>query len=230
MAKKILAIHDDPLMLQLIRDGLELVGYEVITTLDGESGLEQLRESQPDLVILDVLTPQMNGWEICRRIRSISTVPIIIVTALGAEEDIVKGLNMGADDYLVKPFDLKELQTRVGAILGRVDMPPPADESLLRFGDDDLVIDLNNQQVMVRGQAVHLTPTEYELLVFMAERAGRILFGNAILSEVWPDNPEISPDILEQHIHSLRNKIEDDPYQPRYILTEYGIGYRFVKL
>jgi two-component system KDP operon response regulator KdpE len=230
MAKKILAIHDDPLMLQLIQDGLELVGYEVITALDGESGLEQLRKSQPDLVILDVLTPQMDGWGICRRIRSISTVPIIIVTALGAEEDIVKGLNMGADDYLVKPFDLKELQTRVGAILGRVDMPPPADERLLRFGDDDLIIDLNNKQVMVHGQAVHLTPTEYELFVFMAERAGRILFSTTILSEVWADDPEISPDILKQHIHSLRNKIEDDPHQPRYILTEYGIGYRFVKL
>jgi two-component system KDP operon response regulator KdpE len=230
MAKKILAIHDDPLMLQLIQDGLELVGYEVITALDSESGLEQLRESQPDLVILDVLTPQMDGWGICRRIRSMSTIPIIIVTALGAEEDIVKGLNMGADDYLVKPFDLKELQTRVGTILGRVDMPLPADESRLRFGDDDLVIDLNKQQVMVRGQAVHLTPTEYELLLFMAERAGRILFTNAILSEVWPDDPEVSPDSLKQHIYSLRNKIENDPHHPRYILTEYGIGYRFVKL
>lgn len=230
MAKKILAFHDDPLMLQLIQDGLELVGYEVITALDGESGLEQLGESQPDLVILDVLTPQMDGWGICRRIRDISTVPIIIVTALGAEEDIVKGLNMGADDYLVKPFDLGELQTRVGVILGRVDMPPPADESLLRFGDDDLIIDLNEQQVMVRGQAVHLTPTEYALLLFMAERAGRILFTNTILSEVWPDDPEASPDSLKQHIHSLRNKIEDDPLHPRYILTEYDIGYRFVKL
>jgi two-component system KDP operon response regulator KdpE len=230
MAKKILAIHDDPLMLQLIQDGLELVGYEVITALDGESGLEQLGESQPDLVILDVLTPQMDGWGICRRIRDISTVPIIIVTALGAEEDIVKGLNMGADDYLVKPFDLGELQTRVGVILGRVDMPPPADESLLRFGDDDLIIDLNKQQVMVRSQAVHLTPTEYALLLFMAERAGRILFTNTILNEVWPDDPEVSPDSLKQHIHSLRNKIEDDPLHPRYILTEYDIGYRFVKL
>jgi two-component system KDP operon response regulator KdpE len=230
MSKKVLAIHDDPLMLQLIQDGLEMVGYEVITALDGQSGLAQMSESRPDLIILDVLTPQMDGWGICHRIRSISTVPIIILTALGAEEDIVRGLNMGADDYLVKPFDLKELQTRVGALLGRMDMPFPADESLLRFGDDDLVIDLNKQQVMVRGQAVHLTPTEYELLLFMTERAGRILFTNVILNEVWPDDPEVSPDDLKQHIHSLRNKIEDDPHHPRYILTEHSIGYRFVRV
>jgi two-component system KDP operon response regulator KdpE len=230
MSKKVLAIHDDPLMLQLIQDGLEMVGYEVITALDGQSGLAQMSESRPDLIILDVLTPQMDGWGICHRIRSISTVPIIILTALGAEEDIVRGLNMGADDYLVKPFDLKELQTRVGALLGRMDMPFPADESLLRFGDDDLVIDLNKQQVMVRGQAVHLTPTEYELLLFMTERAGRILFTNVILNEVWPDDPEVSPDNLKQHIHSLRNKIEDDPHHPRYILTEHSIGYRFVRV
>jgi DNA-binding response OmpR family regulator len=225
MSKKILAIHDDPLMLQLIQDGLELMGYEVITALDGQSGLAQMGESRPDLVILDVLTPQMDGWGICHRIRSISTVPIIILTALGAEEDIVRGLNMGADDYLVKPFDLKELQTRVGTILGRMDMPLPADESLLRFGDNNLVIDLDNQQVMVRGQAIHLTPTEYKLLLFMAERAGRILFTNIILNEVWPGDPEVSPDSLKQHIHSLRNKIEDDPHHPRYILTEHSIGY-----
>ena len=230
MLKKILAIHDDPLMLQLIQDGLEMVGYEVITALDGQSGLAQMGESRPDLVILDVLTPQMDGWGICHRIRSISTVPIIILTALGAEEDIVRGLNMGADDYLVKPFDLKELQTRAGTILGRMDMPLPADESLLRFGDNNLVIDLDNQQVMVRGQAVHLTPMEYKLLLFMAERAGRILFTNVILSEVWPDDSEVSPDSLKQHIQVLRNKIEDDPHYPRYILTEHGIGYRFVRV
>ena len=230
MAKKILAIHDDPLMLELLRQGLEVVGYEVITALDGQSGLEQVRESQPDLVILDVFMLKMDGWETCRRIRGVSAVPIIILTALGAQEDIVKGLNMGADDYLVKPFDLKELQTRVGAVLGRMDMPPPSDKSLLRFGDGDLVIDPDNRQVTLHDETVHLTSTEYQLLLFMVERAGCILFTDVILSEVWSNDADASPNSLKRHIHSLRNKIEDDPNHPRYILTEHDIGYRFVRL
>jgi DNA-binding response OmpR family regulator len=230
MAKKIVAIHDDPLMLDLLQQGLEMVGYEIITALDGQSGLEQVRKTRPDLVILDVFMLKMDGWETCRRIRKVSDVPIIILTALGSQEDIIKGLKMGADDYLVKPFDLTELQTRVGVMMGRMEMPSPADKSPLRFSGDNLVIDPDKHQVTVRGKIVDLTSVEYDLLLFMAERAGRILFTDVILNEVWPDDAEANSANLKRHIQSLRDKIEDDPDHPRYILTEPDIGYYFARL
>lgn len=231
MAERILAIDDDYLLLQLIQRSLESAGYEVTIALDGESGMQQLRESQPHLVILDVMMPQMDGWEACRRIREVSTVPIIILTALGSHQDIVKGLKMGADDYLVKPFHPEELQARVDAVLRRLRMPPPpSDTSPLRFGSGDLIIDPANRQVIVQSKVVDLTPTEYDLLLFIAKRAGRILPTDIIFDNVWPYDADASPDSVKWYIWRLRNKIENDPRNPRYILTERGIGYRFATL
>jgi two-component system KDP operon response regulator KdpE len=231
VTERILAIDDDYLLLQLIQRSLESAGYEVTIALNGESGLQQLRKTSPHLVILDVMMPQMDGWEICRRIRDLSTVPVIMLTALGSHQDIVKGLKMGADDYLVKPFHPEELQARVEAVLRRMRMPPPpSDTSPLRFGGGDLIIDPANHQVMARSEVVDLTPTEYDLLLFMAKRAGRILSTDIIFDNVWPYDADASPDSVKWYIWRLRNKIEEDPRNPRYILTERGIGYRFATL
>ncbi len=231
MAERILAIDDDHLLLQLIQRSLESAGYQVIIAFDGQSGLQQLHESQPHLVILDVMMPRMDGWEAVRRIRSVSTVPIIILTALGSHKDITRGLKMGADDYLVKPFHPEELQARVEAVLRRIRMPPPlSDNSPLRFGGGDLIIDPANRQVMVHSKLVDLTPTEYDLLLFMAKRAGRILPTDIIFDNVWPYDADASLDSVKWYIWRLRKKIEDDPSHPRYILTERGIGYRFATL
>jgi len=231
VAERILAIDDDQLLLQLIQRSLESGGYEVSTASDGQSGLQQFHEFQPHLVILDVMMPHMDGWETCRRVRDVSTVPIIMLTALGSHQDIVKGLNMGADDYLVKPFHPEELQARVEAVLRRLRMPPPAsDSSPLRFGGGDLIIDPANRQVMANSEAIDLTPTEYDLLLFMAKRAGRILSTDVIFDNVWPYDADASPDSVKWYIWRLRNKIESEPRNPRYILTERGIGYRFATL
>ncbi len=231
MAERILAIDDDYLLLQLIQRSLESAGYNVVTALNGQSGLKQLRESQPHLVILDVMMPEVDGWETCRRIRDVSTVPIIMLTALESHQDIVKGLRLGADDYLVKPFHPEELQARVEAVLRRMRMPPPpSDTSPLRFGGGDLIIDPVNRQVMVNGEVVDLTPTEYDLLLFLAKRAGRILPTDFIFDNVWSYDADAGPDSVKWYIWRLRNKIESNPRSPRYILTERGIGYRFATL
>ncbi len=231
MAERILAIDDDYLLLQVIERSLESAGYQVTTAPDGQSGLQQLRQSQPHLVILDLMMPNLDGWEICRRIRDISTVPIIMLTALESQKDIVKGLKLGADDYLVKPFHPEELQARVEAVLRRLRMPPPSsDASPLRFGGGDLIIDPANRQVMVLSELVELTPTEYDLLLFMAKRAGRILPTDFIFDSVWSYEADASPDSVKWYIWRLRNKIENDPRNPRFILTERGIGYRFATM
>jgi two-component system KDP operon response regulator KdpE len=231
VAEKILAIDDDYLLLQLIQRSLESAGYEVIIALDGQSGLQLFHERQPHLVILDVMMPQIDGWETCRRIREMSTVPVIMLTALGSHQDIVRGLKLGADDYLVKPFHPEELQARVEAVLRRMRMPPPSsDNSPLRFGGGTLIIDPSNRQVMVHSKVVDLTPTEYDLLLFMAKRAGRILSTDIIFDNVWPYDADASPDSVKWYIWRLRNKIESDPRNPRFILTERGIGYRFATI
>ena len=231
MAERILAIDDDYLLLQLIQRSLESAGYEVIIALDGQSGLQQFHEMQPHLVILDVMMPQIDGWETCRRIRDMSTVQVIMLTALGSHQDIVKGLKMGADDYLVKPFHPEELIARVEAVLRRMRMPhPSSDASPLRFGGGELIIDPANRQVVVHSKAVELTPTEYDLLLFMAKRAGRILPTDVIFDNVWPYDADAGPDSVKWYIWRLRSKIESDPRNPRFILTERGIGYRFATL
>jgi len=231
VAERILVIDDDRLLLELIQRSLESAGYQVTIAIDGESGLQRVHESQPHLIILDVMMPHMDGWEACRLLRDSSTVPIIMLTALGSHQDIVKGLKMGADDYLVKPFHPEELQARVEAVLRRMRMPPsPSDSSPLRFGSGNLIIDPANRHVMVHSKAVDLTPTEYDLLLFMAKRAGRILPTDIIFDNVWSYDADASVDSVKWYIWRLRNKIEDDPRHPHYILTERGIGYRFATL
>lgn len=231
MAEKILAIDDDPLVLRLIQHSMEKIGYEVITATDGLSGIELFHQKQPHLVILDLMMPHVDGWEICRSLRHISKVPIIILSARGSQQDILKGLKMGADDYLVKPFYPEELQARVEAVLRRMRIPPLEPDRLpLRFGGSHLVIDPVNRQVLVQNKVIDLTPTEYDLLLYMARHVDRVLPIEMIFENVWPYYAEASLNSVKWYIWRLRRKIEDDPRHPRFILTEHGIGYRFSDL
>lgn len=227
MSTTVLIIEDDPLQLQIIRDTLEEAKFITVGARDGAEGLQLLYQHQPDLVILDVMMPRLDGWEVCQRIRELSTVPIIFITAKDSDEDRVKGLKLGADDYLVKPFVPAELQARVEAVLRRVRMPPPTKHRVLRFGNGDLIIEPEAHRVMVRGQPVDLTQAEFRLLLFMAERAGRVLSASVLSDELWPNDPGVSVENVRWHIWRLRRKIEQDPDNAQFILTERGLGYRF---
>ncbi len=227
MAERILAIDDDLLVLQLIQQSMERLGYEVITASNGVAGVTLVHEKQPHLIILDLMMPYMDGWETCRSIRGFSKTPIIILSARGSQQDILKGLRMGADDYLVKPFYPEELQARVDAILRRIRMPLDSDTIPLRFGGSDLVIDPTNHQVLARNKIIDLTPTEYDLLLYLARHADRVLPIEVIFENVWPYYADASLNSVKWYIWRLRRKIEEDPRRPRYILTEHGIGYRF---
>jgi two-component system KDP operon response regulator KdpE len=214
-------------MQKLVGMFLEREGYEVIQAANGKEGLRHLARSQPDLVLLDIMMPEVNGWETCRRIREISNVPIIMLTARSQEMDIVRGLKMGADDYVTKPFDLSELRARIRALLRRsremrpeTTAPPVLDDGWLR-------IDLNKREVTVNRKLVDLTPTEFRLLSALVQKAGCVLPHRQLLRQVW--GPEYGDEIhyLKLYIRYLRQKLEKDPSNPRYLLTEWGVGYRF---
>jgi two-component system KDP operon response regulator KdpE len=228
VAEKILAVDDDPFLLQLIERSLSKENYQVTVASNGQDGLRLLSEIKPHLVILDIMMPSLDGWEVCNRIRKASTVPIIMLTALGTQEDIVRGLRAGADDYMVKPFHPDELTARVSAILRRVSMPPPLQKAPLRFGDGNLIVDPNNRQVFVDGLEVDLTRTEYDLLLFMAHRPGRVLTTEVIFENVWSYDTEANIENVKWYVWRLRKKIEKDSRSPQYIITERGVGYRFV--
>lgn len=228
MSERILAIDDDPFLLELIEKSLNQGGFEVIPAASGQEGLRLLAERKPHLIILDIMMPTLDGWEICTRIRKVSTVPIIILTARGSRSDIVRGLRLGADDYLVKPFYPDELIARVSAVLRRVSMPAPPEKAPLRFGDGELVIDPTDRQVRLDGTPIDLTPTEFDLLIFMAHRPGRILTTEIIFDNVWSYDTDANMENVKWYVWRLRKKIEKDPSSPQYIITERGVGYRFV--
>jgi two-component system KDP operon response regulator KdpE len=228
LAEKILVIDDDPLLLRLIEASLVQEHYQVYSAFNGQEGLRLLSEIKPHLVILDVMMPNLNGWEICDRIRKISTIPIIMLTARGSQADIVRGLRGGADDYLVKPFHPAELSARVSAVLRRSNMPPPSDNAPLRFGNGELIIDPVDRMVTLNGVQVDLTPTEFDLLLFMANRAGRILSADSIFENVWSYDAEANVESVKWYVWRLRKKIEINPSKPKYIITERGVGYRFM--
>jgi DNA-binding response OmpR family regulator len=225
---KLLVIDDDHNLVEAIELYLNRVGYDIVTAADGLQGMQQMYSQRPDLIILDVMLPRMDGWETCRRIREISDVPIIMLTARGQESDRVMGLKLGADDYVAKPFSLKELEARVEAVLRRTRLAPP-DKGRILYADDELVIDSERLEVSQRGERVQLTGTEQRLLFYLAENAGRVLANEQILEAVWGAEYVNEVDYVKLYIWRLRQKIEEDPQQPRYILTERGIGYRFAK-
>ena len=227
MPETILVIDDDPNLRSLMRLALTTAGYTAVTAHDGAEGLRSLEEHHPDLVLLDVMMPDLDGWEVCQRIRTFSGVPIIFLTALQAEQDKAKGLDLGADDYIVKPFHQAELRARVKAALRRAHMPPLPAKPTLRYGDGDLVINTAARTVMVRGREVGLTPTEYRLLVCLAEQLDHSLTLEQLARAVWYIETNATPANINWYIWRLRGKIERDPAQPRFILSEPGVGYRF---
>ena len=226
MAEKILAIDDEETLLELIRISLQQEGFSIFTATGGEEGLALFYQIAPDLVILDVMMPDTDGWEVCQRLRQISPVPIIFLTALASLENIVRGLMTGADDYLVKPFKVAELKARVTALLRRARMPHDQPD-VLRFGGGDLIINCTEQIVFAYGQEVSLSPIEYNLLLFMAKRAGRILPARLLFDAIWGRYADARPQSVKWYIWHLRQKIEATPRNPRFILTEQGKGYRF---
>jgi len=225
MTATLLIIDDEPEFIRMLRIPLEGAGYRVLVALDGETGLRMLETERPDLVILDIMMPGMDGWEVCRRIRQISTVPILMLTAKGMTTDVIRGLELGADDYVAKPYEINVLLARIRALLRRTRSPALPEQGVYRCGE--IVLDLDQHTVTVAGQPVSLTPLEFRLLSLMMRNPGRLLTHQYLLTQVW--GPEYAEDIdnLKLYIHYLRRKIEPDPRHPRYILTEWGIGYRF---
>ncbi|MBN1656850.1 MAG: response regulator transcription factor [Anaerolineae bacterium] len=209
----------------MLRVRLEAEGYEVISSSDGVAGLQALQAHQPDIVLLDVMMPRMNGWETCHRIRQLSDVPIIMLTAVNEELSTVRGLESGADDYITKPFRYMELSARIRAVLRRRTQPLTNGASVKV--DERLTVDRKSCQVIVDGEACSLSPTEFKILSCFVENTGRVLTHQSLLSQVWGWEYIDEPNYLKVYIHHLRQKIEPDPQQPRYIITERGLGYRF---
>jgi DNA-binding response OmpR family regulator len=225
MDARILVIDDDFDLFPLLRKVFVADDYSLLWAKDGVEGLRSLRKDNPHLVLLDVMLPKMNGWEVCWRIREFSDVPIIMLTALGQEKDLVRGLELGADDYVSKPFSVTELRARVRSVLRRYRYPLSGD---LRFQvDGRLTIDRARCCAQVNGCLVSMSSLEYKLLDCFIENTDRILTHQALLAHVWGWEYTEETDYLKVYIHRLRKKIEPDPSHPRYIITERGLGYRF---
>ncbi len=225
--KKILVVDDEERMLRFIRLNLEHDGFQVIEAVKGHEALDKMRTGMPDLILLDVMLPDMDGFEVLKMIREISTVPVIMLTAKGEEDDRVKGLELGADDYVTKPFSPRELVSRVKAVLRHVEVEGGGEEEVLQI-DDRLKIDFNRREIFVDGELVKLRPTEYRLLYHLVQNAGWVLTYDQILSRVWGYEYRDEPHYVRLYINYLRQKLEEDPSNPKYILTERGVGYRFV--
>lgn len=226
--KKILVVDDDSVLLHMIERILIAAGSIVMTAPNGQDALRCFYDQRPDLVILDVMMPNLDGWEVCQSIRQVSNVPIIMLTAQGSDDNIKHGLDYGADDYVVKPFNVDVLLARVRAVLRRAALPPVDDEPVA-YHDAHLTIDLEKRRVTVDGEPIKLTATEYKLLVYLVRNAGRVLSFEQILENVWGWEYRDSVDYVHVYVSHLRQKIEPDPRQPQYILTEYSVGYQFQK-
>ncbi|MBN1121404.1 MAG: response regulator transcription factor [Anaerolineae bacterium] len=220
----ILIIDDEPKIIKFVEASLSLAGYNILTALTGNEAKMVISSSLPDLIILDLGLPDVDGFQILEELRSYSTVPIIILTARDNESDKVKGLELGADDYLTKPFGTQELKARIEAVLRRVRWSPqPSD--MIEFQRYSLHVDFQRRRVTVNDEIVHLTPTEYDLLRVLIQNSGHVLTHGDLLSRVWGDEYRNDLAILRVNISRLRQKLEEDPRQPRYIVTVPGVGY-----
>jgi len=220
---KILVVDDEKNIVDIVKAYLEKEGYRIIVAYDGESALELARKQPPDLIVLDLMLPEISGWDICRILREKSDIPIIMLTARDEVTDRIVGLEMGADDYVTKPFDPKELVSRVRAVLRRSQgrMVPP---TVLHIGD--LIVDSQMRLVQRGDKTIALTPLEFELLKTMAESPGRVYSRMQLLDSIQGDSYEGYERTIDSHIKNLRKKIEPDPSRPRYLVTVYGVGYR----
>jgi DNA-binding response OmpR family regulator len=225
MRKKVLAIDDNPQLIKMLRRCLEREDYEIIAAHSGNEGLRKFQESHPDLVILDIMMPDMDGWEVCRSLREISiNVPIIILTVLKEKANVVRGLALGADEFIAKPFKPGELVARIGALLRRANMTKTPSEF---YDDGNLAIDFERRQVYLRGQALNLSPTEFRLLACLVRNAGQVVPHKTLLTQVWGPKYADETHYVKVYIRYLRQKIEGGPERPKYVVTEWGIGYRF---
>jgi DNA-binding response OmpR family regulator len=224
-----LVVDDEQRIAEAVAMNLELEGFQVLTASGGEEALRKVTEEMPEVIILDVMMPEMDGFETLRRIREISPTPVIMLTVRGDEGDKVRGLDLGADDYMTKPFSPKELVSRVRAVLRRAEMPSPVPKTEIRV-DENLSIDFNRRKVIVRGSEVHLRPTEFRLLYHLVSNAGQVLTHETLLRRVWGYEYRDEDQYLWLYITYLRRKLEEDPKHPYYIIGERGIGYRFKEL
>ncbi|MFC1931779.1 response regulator transcription factor [Chloroflexota bacterium] len=231
MTKKILVVDDEPALVRMIERVLTGKGYEVLKASDGQEALRLFFAHKPDLVLLDVVMPRIDGWKTCRRIRDIADVPVIILTGeRKTEDDIVCGLDYGADEYLIKPVGSKELVARVRAVLRRAELPPYLDKGReIAFSDGFLTVDIIERRILVNGEPVKLTPTEFRLLALLLENAGRILTHQQLLEKVWGWEYVDDLDYVRIYVSYLRRKIEPNPAVPKYIITDPGVGYYFQK-
>ncbi len=226
---RILLVDDEQSIQTLLSYPLRREGYDVVQATDGRQALERFDEQRFDLVVLDLMLPRMDGLEVCRRLRSRSSVPIIMLTAKSEEIDKVVGLELGADDYITKPFSLREFSSRIKAALRRSEMTRPdgaePDEAPLEVRD--LRIDLAKRTVRVRGDEAHLTYVEFEILAALARAPGRVFTRDMLLSRIWGDSAYRDPRTIDVHIRHVREKVERDPKDPEYLFTVRGVGYRF---
>jgi DNA-binding response OmpR family regulator len=225
--RRILVVDDEVRMVRFIRLNLEHDGFQVIEAYNGMQALERIRTNLPDLVLLDVMMPDIDGFEVLRTIREISQVPVIMLTAKGEEDDRVRGLELGADDYITKPFSPREMVSRVRAVLRRTETTTATTHGLIEV-DEHLKINFDRREVWLDGDLVQLRPTEYRLLYYLVQNAGWVLTHDQILAKVWGYEYRDEPHYVRLYINYLRKKIEQDPANPKYILTERGVGYRFV--
>ncbi|NLG99921.1 MAG: response regulator transcription factor [Chloroflexi bacterium] len=224
----ILVVDDEERMARFIRLNLEHDGFQVIEAYRGMKAIQALRDEMPDLIILDVMMPDIDGFEVLKMIREISNVPVIMLTAKGEEDDRVRGLELGADDYITKPFSPRELVSRVRAVLRRTESSGAVTKDEVIEVDDRLKLDFGRREVRVNDELVKLRPTEYRLLYHLVQNAGWVVTYDQLLSKVWGYEYRDEPHYVRLYINYLRQKLEEDPSNPKYILTERGVGYRFI--
>lgn len=223
----ILVVDDEERMVRFIRLNLEHDGFRVIEAFNGTQALDKVRSNLPDLVILDIMMPDIDGFEVLRILREVSSVPVIMLTAKGEEDDRVRGLELGADDYITKPFSPRELVSRVRAVLRRTEAALGTSHEVIEV-DDRLKLDFDRREIWVEGKLVKLRPTEYRLLYHLVQNAGWVVTHDQLLTKVWGYEYRDEPHYVRLYINYLRKKLEKDPSDPKYILTERGVGYRFV--
>ncbi|GAB4489025.1 MAG: response regulator transcription factor [Anaerolineales bacterium] len=225
--RKILVVDDEERMVRFIRLNLEHDGFQVSEAFNGRQAIQKLRDVNPDLILLDVMMPDLDGFEVLEMVREISNVPVIMLTAKGEEDDRVRGLELGADDYVTKPFSPRELVSRVRAVLRRTESASGSMHGLIEI-DERLKIDFDRREVWLEGKIVKLRPTEYRLLFHLVQNAGWVVSHDQLLAKVWGYEYRDEPHYVRLYINYLRQKLEKDAANPKYILTERGVGYRFI--
>ena len=225
--RRVLVVDDEPHLLHAVQLYLEDEGFTVLTAANGQEALRKVREQLPDAVVMDVQMPGMDGFETLQELRKVSSAPVIMLTVRGEETDKVRGLRLGADDYLTKPFSQRELVERIRAVVRRAEMPAAVPRTEIQV-DEDLTIDFSRNEVFLKGKRVQLTPTEYRLLYQLVSNPGRVMTTESLLTRVWGWEYREEEHYVRLYVSYLRQKIEPDPSHPKYILTEKGLGYRFV--